>query len=86
MPTVYRFRAPKLMLFRTSFEHSIWGPIGAIGLADTPLTLMRGDLGLNHLRHCYGGGQRIRAGGFPLVQLLFAWGGYTRLRTSTHRC
>jgi hypothetical protein len=73
----YRFRAPNLMLFRASVEHSIWGPIGLLLTADTgKVALTRGDLGFSHLRHSYGAGITLRAGGFPMVQLLFAWGGH----------
>ncbi len=73
----YRFPAPNLMLFRASIEHSIWGPIGAMLMADTgKVALTRGDLGFSHLAHSYAAGLTIRAGGFPMVQLLFAWGGH----------
>jgi hypothetical protein len=78
----YRFRAPNLMLFRASVEHSIWGPIGAVVMADTgKVALTRGDLGFDHLQHSYGVGLTIRAGGFPVVQLLFAWGGHEGTHT-----
>jgi hypothetical protein len=72
----YRFRAPNLLLFRASIEHSIWGPIGAMFMADTgKVGLTRGELGFDHFRHSYGAGLTFRAGGFPFVQVLFAWGG-----------
>jgi hypothetical protein len=78
----YRFRAPNLMLFRADFEHSIWGPIGGMLTADTGrVALTRGDLGFNHLRHSYAAGLTIRAGGFPQVLLLFAWGGHEGTHT-----
>jgi hypothetical protein len=78
----YRFRAPNLMLFRASIEHSIWGPIGVIASADTgKVAIKRGELGFDHLRHSYGVGLTIRAGGFPVVQLLFAWGGHEGTHT-----
>jgi hypothetical protein len=72
----YRFRAPNLLLFRASIEHSIWGPIGAMFMADTgKVGLTRGELGFDHFRHSYAAGLTFRAGGFPFVQVLFAWGG-----------
>jgi hypothetical protein len=72
----YRFRAPNLLLFRASIEHSIWGPVGAMFMADTGrVALTHSDLGFDHFRHSYAAGLTLRAGGFPMVQLLFAWGG-----------
>ena len=35
-----------------------------------------GDLDFSHLAHSYAAGLTLRAGGFPMVQLLFAWGGH----------
>ena len=78
----YRFRAPNMMLFRADIEHTIWGPIGAMFLADTgKVAVARGDLGFNHLLHSYAAGLTIRAGGYPMVQLLFAWGGHEGTHT-----
>jgi len=37
--------------------------------------LNRGDLGFDHLKHSFGTGFTIRAGGFPQIFLLYAWGG-----------
>jgi hypothetical protein len=72
----YRFRAPNLMLFSATAEHSIWGPIGGIFRADTGrVAITRGDLGFEHLRHSFATGLTIRAGGLPQVMFLFAWGG-----------
>lgn len=73
----YRFRAPNVILLRGTFEHSLgrW-PIGAAFSADYGKVAMRpGDLGLTHLAHSYAAGLTLRAGGFPVVYLLFAWGG-----------
>lgn len=73
----YRFRAPNLLLFQERFEHSIgdW-PLGFILRADQgKVALTRGDLGSNHWVHSYATGLTLRAGGFPQVYLLFAWGG-----------
>lgn len=73
----YRFRAPNVMLFRESFEHSIWGlPIGFTLMADEgKVALTRGDLGPSPWYHSFSTGLTLRAGGFPQVYLLFSWGG-----------
>jgi hypothetical protein len=72
----YRFRAPNLLLLQESFEHSIWGPFGLKVMADQGrVALTRGDLGFSHLKHSFAGGLTLRAGGFPMISLMFAWGG-----------
>jgi hypothetical protein len=73
----YRFRAPNLMLLRESFEHSIWNlPIGFAFMADEgKIGLRRGDLSSSPWLHSFSAGLTLRAGGFPQVFLLFAWGG-----------
>jgi hypothetical protein len=72
----FRFRAPNVMLFRQSLEHSIWGPVGIFIAADEgKVALKRGDLGPNPWIHSFATGLTLRAGGFPQVFLLFAWGG-----------
>jgi hypothetical protein len=72
----YRFRAPNLLLLQESFEHSIWGPFGVKLMADQGrVALTRGDLGFSHLKHSFAGGLTLRAGGFPMIFLMFAWGG-----------
>ncbi len=73
----YRFRAPNLMVLRESFEHSIYKwPIGATFIADQGRVAMHpGDLGFNHLIHSYAAGLTLRAGGLPVMYVLFAWGG-----------
>lgn len=72
----FRFRAPNVMFFRQSFEHSIWGPLGFSFMADEgKVGLNRGDLGSNPWVHSLSAGLTLRAGGFPQVFLLFAWGG-----------
>lgn len=72
----YRFRAPNLLSLQESFEHSIWGPFGLKFVADEGrVALTRGDLGFSHLRHSYAAGLTLRAGGFPMVSIMFAWGG-----------
>jgi len=72
----YRFRGPNLLLLEQSFEHSIWGPFGLKFMADEGrVALTRGDLGFSHLKHTFAGGLTLRAGAFPMVSLMFAWGG-----------
>jgi hypothetical protein len=69
----YRFRAPNLLLLQESFEHSIWGPFGVKLMADQGrVALTRGDLGFSHLKHSFAGGLTLRAGGFPMIFLMFA--------------
>jgi len=73
----FRFRAPNVMFFRQSFEHSVWNlPLGVAFIADEgKVGLTRGDLGSNPWVHSFSAGLTLRAGGFPQVFLLFAWGG-----------
>jgi hypothetical protein len=72
----YRFRGPNLLLLQENFEHSIWGPFGVKFMADQGrVALTRGDLGFSHLKHSFAGGLTLRAGAFPMVSLMFAWGG-----------
>jgi hypothetical protein len=72
----YRFRAPNLLLLQETFEHSIWGPFGLKFMADEGrVALTRGDLGFDHLKHSFAAGLTLRAGGVPMVSLMFAWGG-----------
>ena len=72
----YRFRAPNLLLLQENFEHSIWGPFGLKFMADEGrVALTRSDLGFDHLKHSFAAGITLRAGGFPMVSLMFAWGG-----------
>jgi len=72
----YRFRAPNLLLLQESFEHSIWGPFGLMFMADQGrVALTRGDLGFSHMKHSLAAGLTLRAGAFPMVSLMFAWGG-----------
>jgi len=73
----FRFRAPNVMLFRQSFEHSIGKlPLGFTFMVDEgKVALNRGDLGSNPWLHSFSTGLTLRAGGFPQVFLLFSWGG-----------
>jgi hypothetical protein len=79
----YRFRAPNTVLVRASFEHSLYGPVGVIGMVDEgKVAIRRSDLTLNHLLHSYSAGLTLRAGGFPMISLLFSWGGHEGMHTS----
>ncbi|MGA2355149.1 MAG: hypothetical protein ABSG02_11670 [Terriglobales bacterium] len=73
----YRFRAPNVLLLQEDFEHSIWGPFGFRFMTDQGrVALTRGDLGFSHLKHSFATGLTLRAGGFPMVSIMFAWGGH----------
>jgi hypothetical protein len=72
----YRFRAPNLLLLQESFEHSIWGPFGVKFMADQGrVALQRSDVGFSDLKHSYAAGLTLRAGAFPMLSMMFAWGG-----------
>jgi hypothetical protein len=72
----YRFRAPNILLLQESFEHSIWGPFGLKFMADQgKVELTRGDIDFSHLKHSFAVGLTLRAGAFPMVTLMYAWGG-----------
>jgi hypothetical protein len=72
----YRFRAPNLLLLQQTFEHSIWGPFGLKLEADEgQVALKRSDFAVSDFKHSYGAGFTLRAGAFPMVTLMFAWGG-----------
>ncbi len=80
----YRFRAPNLMLFRANIEHSIYKwPIGVTAMIDEgKVALTRSAIDFSHLQHSYSAGLTLRAGGFPMVYLLFSWGGHEGSRTA----
>lgn len=72
----YRFRAPNLLLFQENFEHSIWGPFGLKFMADQGrVAFGRGSLGFSDLKDSFAAGLTLRAGGFPMVTLMYSWGG-----------
>jgi hypothetical protein len=73
----YRLRGPDLILFRGTFEHSLGKlPIGAFFSVDeAKIALRRDDVNFDQLRHSFGAGLTVRAGGLPVFYLLFAWGG-----------
>jgi hypothetical protein len=73
----YRFRAPNAMLARATFEHSIWKVFGVSAMVDEGKVANRASgLDFTHLLHSYAAGLTLRAGGFPMVYLMFAWGGH----------
>jgi hypothetical protein len=79
----YRFRAPNNLLFRASIEHSIYGPLGLTAMVDEgKVALTHSDLGFSHLLHSYTVGMTLRAGGFPMVYLLYSWGGHEGTHTT----
>lgn len=80
----YRFRAPNVMLLRASFEHSIYKlPIGVIAMIDEgKVANQRSQLDFTHLQHSYSAGLTFHAGGLPVVQLLFSWGGHEGTHTT----
>jgi hypothetical protein len=79
----YRFRAPNLLLLQGSIEHSLYGPLGITFMAETGrVALRRSDLEFKHLLHSYSAGLTLRAGGFPMVYLVFAWGGHEGTHTT----
>jgi hypothetical protein len=79
----YRFRAPNLMVLRGSFEHSLGKfPVGVKFMVDEGrVALKSGDLGFSHLAHSYAAGFTVHAGGLPVIELLFAWGGHEGTHT-----
>lgn len=64
------------ILAEARFEHSIYGPFGLTAMVDEgKVALTRGDLDFTLLRHSDSAGLTLRAGGFPMVWLLFSRGG-----------
>jgi hypothetical protein len=74
----YRFRAPNALLLRAQYEQPLpkYSFLGVIFRADTgKVADSRGDIDFSHLRHSYGAGLTIRAGNFPYLIFMYAWGG-----------
>jgi hypothetical protein len=72
----YRFRAPNLLSFRGTFEHSIWGPLGVMAMTEVgKVAMTRGELNEGKFRRTFAAGLTLRAGNFPQVVLMLAWGG-----------
>jgi hypothetical protein len=80
----YRYRAPNLMLIHGSFEHSIYKwPLGiALMIDEGKVADRRSDIDFSHMVHSYSAGLTLRAGGFPMVYLLFSWGGHEGTHTT----
>ena len=71
----YRFRGPNLIALQESFEHAIWGPIGAFVVAEQgKVAANAGDLDFSGLATSASVGLTLRAGGFPMVHLSWSWG------------
>jgi hypothetical protein len=71
----YKFRGPNLLALQESVEHSLWGPIGIYALAEQGKVTSEGvGLGSGSLARSFAIGFTVRAGGFPLMNLSFAWG------------
>lgn len=77
----YRFRAPNILTFQGEYTHPLYDPVGLLFFYDVgKVALERGDLGINHMRHSFGIGFTIEAGGAIVFKLYFAWAG----REGTH--
>lgn len=71
----YRFRAPNRLVLQETFEHSLWGPIGVFAMAEQgKVSETRGDLNFSDMATSTAVGFTVRAGGFPVIALSFAWG------------
>lgn len=70
----YRFRAPDVLVFSESLEHSIWGPIGGWLLFDQGRVGPDPDGGFGDWKHSVGVGLTVRAGGIPAVLVSWARG------------
>ena len=72
----YRFRGPNMLVLQAGVEHSLWGPIGVFVQAEQGKVAERpADLDFTGLASSFTVGCTIRAGGFPMVNLSFSWGG-----------
>jgi len=73
----YRFRGPNSILFHEQFEHSLGKfPAGFLFMADEgEVAATRGGLGFGNIAHSFGAGITLHAGGFPVLSVVFAFGG-----------
>jgi hypothetical protein len=72
----YRFRGPNLLAWQASVEHSLWGPVGVFVQGEQgKVAEDSGGLSFKGLESSLTVGLTIRAGGFPMVNLSFSWGG-----------
>lgn len=74
----YRFRGPDVLLLHGGIEHSIGKlPIGALFSFDEgKVATQRNGIAFDHLRHTFTTGVTVHAGGLPVIDLFFAWGGH----------
>jgi hypothetical protein len=71
----YRFRGPHLIALQETLEYSLWGPLGFFLMGEQgKITSQRSDLNFQDLEYSVSTGLTLRAGGFPVVNLSFAWG------------
>ena len=71
----YRFRGPHLVAVQERIEHSLWDPIGVYFMAEQgQVAASRSLLGWGDFRTSYAVGLSVRAGGFPVLNVSYAWG------------
>jgi hypothetical protein len=71
----YRFRGPRVLALQETFEHSVWGPVGFFFMGEQGKVAGDGDdFNFRNLEHSFAAGLTLRAGGFPVINLSFAWG------------
>jgi hypothetical protein len=72
----YRYRGPNLVALQESVEHSLWGPVGAFFTLEQGAVAERfHEFRFKDLANSATVGLTLRAGGFPMVNLAFAFGG-----------
>jgi hypothetical protein len=72
----YRFRAPNLFVLQETFEHVVWGPLGAFVSGEQGrVALIHDSRPAGTLRKTFALGLTGRFGGAPLVTAWFATGG-----------
>lgn len=72
----FRFRGTARELLQAEFYKGVWGPIGVFGFYDTgKVGLRAGDLGVDDLKHDYGPGIFLRAGGNIVLRAYAGFGG-----------
>jgi hypothetical protein len=72
----YRFRGPHLLVLQETFEHVLWGPVGAFAAAEQGrVARLDASLGSGTLHKTVGAGLTLRAGGIPMLTMWWATGG-----------
>jgi hypothetical protein len=61
--------------FFRAATHSPQVCIFAVALTTGMRPSTRGGVGFNHMKHNFATGLTLRAGAFPMVSIMFAWGG-----------